>query len=128
MNILVSSLATLVVMFSIPSTTYYEAPVVHVEEIKHEVLATITAYTSSSDETDDNPWETAAGTVARKGIAACPSKYEFGTKVVIGEDEYTCEDRMNKRYRHTERFDIWMTSKEEALKWGKKQLTVEIKK
>jgi len=90
------------------------------------VNATVTAYTSSTDETDENPNENASGGVPGEGSLACPSKYPFGTQLRINGKVYTCDDRMNKRYRHTERFDIWMPTKAEARKWGKKELTVTI--
>lgn len=110
----------------ISSTTTYVAP--KEDPLPRiEVLATVTAYTSSVDETDDNPRETAAGTATREGVLACPSKYEFGTKVQINDKIYTCEDRMNSRYRNTDRFDIWMHTKKEAIEWGKKELKVIIK-
>lgn len=90
------------------------------------VKAVVTAYTSSVDETDDNPWETASGSRAREGVVACPSKYEFGTRVAIAGREYTCEDRMNRRYREAEHFDVWHESKAEAFAFGKQELVVAI--
>jgi len=97
------------------------------EEQSHTmVTATITAYTSSVDETDDTPFETASMTQTRRGVIACPSKYEFGTQVVIEGRQYTCEDRMNRRYRDQERFDIWVETKDEAFTWGVRELPVRI--
>lgn len=90
------------------------------------VSATVTAYTSSVDETDDDPFITASGKTVRDGTLACPSKYKFGTVIEIQGERYTCEDRMNKRYRHTERFDIWVQTKSDAFQWGKKQLFVKV--
>lgn len=90
------------------------------------VSATVTAYTSSVDETDEDPFITASGATVRNGTLACPSKYEFGTIVEIDGVRYTCEDRMNKRYRHTERFDIWVQTKRDAFQWGKKQLFIKV--
>lgn len=90
------------------------------------VSATITAYTSSIDETDNDPFITASGSTVKRGTLACPSKYKFGTVVIIEGNKYTCEDRMNKRYRHTERFDIWVESKSEAYDWGKRELQIKV--
>lgn len=90
------------------------------------VVATVTAYTSSEDETDENPFENASGGVPGEGSIACPSKYEFGTRVEIEGRTYVCDDRMNARYRDTERFDVWMPTKAEAKKWGKQELPVAI--
>lgn len=111
-----------------------ESMVVYVREtINEEVIpphsivsATVTAYTSSVDETDDDPFVTASGKLVRVGTLACPSKYKFGTVVEIQGERYTCEDRMNKRYRHTERFDIWVKTKRDAYLWGKQELLVKV--
>lgn len=102
------------------STEHYVRP-----EPEHTIVrAEVTAYTSSEDETDDTPTITASGKETKHGIVACPRKYPFGTKVEILKKEYTCEDRMNKRY--TEEFDIWMSSKEEAFQFGRKTLSIKI--
>lgn len=94
---------------------------------EHEVvLATVTAYTSSVDETDDTPFITASGATTGHGVIACPSKYDFGTKVIIGDTEYTCEDRMNRRYWEQDRFDIWVETKKEAYHWGIQEVEVKI--
>jgi len=90
------------------------------------VLAEISAYTSSPDETDSTPDVTAWGTTPENGTLACPSKYPFGTWVRINGKKYQCEDRMHARYRDKEVFDMWMASKSEAFKWGRRTLTVEI--
>ena len=68
----------------------------------------------------------ADGTNTRTGAIACPSKYSFGTQVQIGDDKYFCADRMNKRYRDSEHFDIWVESKEKAFAWGRRTLTIKI--
>lgn len=96
-----------------------------VAEIKHKVVfATVTAYTSSVDETDDTPFITASGARTGHGVIACPSKYDFGTKIVIEGRQYTCEDRMNRRYRDQERFDIWVETKDDAFTWGIRELEI----
>jgi len=87
----------------------------------------VTAYTSSPEETDDDPFITASGERVGKGTAACPSRYSFGTEIVIEGKTYRCQDRMNSRYRETNRFDIWMESKDEAYEWGIKELQIEVK-
>lgn len=96
------------------------------EDPYHLVEAEITAYTSSPDETDDTPTLMADGTNTRQGAIACPSKYSFGTKVIIGDDTYFCADRMNKRYRDSEHFDIWVQDKNSAFEWGRRTLTIKI--
>jgi 3D (Asp-Asp-Asp) domain-containing protein len=91
---------------------------------KEVFLATITAYTSSPDETDDTPFITASGETTRRGIVACPSRYAFGTVVLVEGVQYECQDRMNRRYREKDHFDIWVESKSEAFEWGKKQAEI----
>lgn len=108
----------------IPSTTTYVR-----EEVKQDfqvVKAEVSAYTSSVDETNEDPFTTALGKRTGPGIIACPSKLEFGTKVEIEGVEYVCEDRMNKRYRDKNNFDIWMTEKHLAYEFGRQQLEVKI--
>ena len=81
---------------------------------------TITAYSSSPDETDSTPFITASGSRTRDGVVAT-NVLPFGTKVKIpelfGDKVFTVEDRMNRRY--TERLDIWFPSKYQAKKFGK---------
>jgi len=93
---------------------------------KEIFVATITAYTSSVDETDDTPFITASGERTGSGILACPARYEFGTKIIIEGEEYVCKDRMNKRYREGDYFDIWVESKEVAFNWGRQDVEVEV--
>lgn len=104
------------------SVTHYQAPTTT------PIQATVTAYTSSVEETDDNPMETASGTVPGPGTIACPSKWPFGTRVEIEGRLYTCEDRMNKRYRESEHYDVWLPSKDEALEWGRREITILVHK
>lgn len=96
-------------------------------EVPHMIVfATVTAYTSSVDETDEDPFITASGSTVRHGTLACPSKYEFGTVIEIEGVRYICEDRMNKRYRQTERFDVWKVTKQDAFAWGNKKLSIKV--
>lgn len=113
----------------IPVATVAEASTVEVKEVADNtkvVVATITAYTSSPDETDDTPFITASGARTGRGTIACPPKYDFGTQVEIEGRQYTCEDRMNRRYHSQERFDIWVETKSEAYKWGIKEVEIKI--
>lgn len=90
------------------------------------VVAEVSAYTSSPDETWGDPFITASGARTGHGVLACPSKYEFGTKVEIAGKTYTCLDRMNARYREREVFDVWMSAKPLAYEWGRQKLQVKI--
>ena len=90
------------------------------------VLGIITGYTASIDETDDRPREMASGDEVFVGAIACPTRYPLGTKVEILGREYECLDRMNKRYRDGNHFDIYFQSRAEALTFGKQELLVSV--
>jgi len=85
---------------------------------------TIYSYSSSVEETDSSPFVTASQQKVRKGIVA-NNCYEYGTLVKIKGQIYEVQDRMNKRY-DCDSWDIWQETKQEALNWGKKTLTIEI--
>jgi len=90
------------------------------------VLAEVTAYTASPDETDDTPTITASGTTISAQTAACPAHYKFGTVLQVEDTQYVCEDRMAKKYRHGEYFDIHLQTKSQAFDWGRKTITIAI--
>jgi 3D (Asp-Asp-Asp) domain-containing protein len=87
----------------------------------------VTAYSSSVDETDDSPFITAKGTYVRDGIVAA-NFLPFGTAIKIpdlyGDKIFVVEDRMNSRYWMN--VDIWFPSKDTALKFGAKNVKIEI--
>ncbi len=87
----------------------------------------VTAYSSSEDETDSTPHVTASGTRTRDGVVAT-NIFPIGTQVKIpelfGEKVLVVEDRMHKRF--TDRIDVWMPSKWQALTFGKQRAAVEI--
>lgn len=95
-------------------------------DLPHELtfFAEVSAYTSSVDETDDTPNINAMGTRPGPGSIACPTRYAFGTKVMINGDEFSCDDRMNPRYAGGDYFDIWIETKAQAFQWGRR--TVEV--
>lgn len=87
----------------------------------------ITAYSSTVDQCDDTPFITANGSRVKDGIVAA-NFAGFGTKIKIpelfGDKVFSVEDRMNRRFN--KRIDIWMPSREEAIKFGVKYAEVEI--
>lgn len=116
----VAILATALVLgFNQPSELVVPTPV----EI---MTAEVSAYTASPDETDNDHNTTASGKVAEGNMIACPSRYEFGTVIEIKGRQYICEDRMNRRYRKGNYFDILMDSKKEAYQWGRKIVEVKV--
>src|SRR3989344_4216289 len=85
----------------------------------------LTAYSSTPEETDDTPFITALGTATRDGIVAT-NFLPFGTRVkipeVFGDKIFVVEDRMHPR--KTDFLDVWMPSKQDALKIGIRRATI----
>lgn len=93
------------------------------------VRAVITAYSSTEDQTDDDPFIAASGKWVYDGMIAA-NWLRFGTKIKIpalfGDKVFTVDDRMNPRYGFG-RLDIWMSApKAEVKKFGVKRVKVEI--
>lgn len=86
---------------------------------------TVTAYTSSVDECDADPFTTASGTRTHDGTLAA-NFLPFGTRVsfpdYFGDKVFTVEDRTSAKY--SSRADVWMITKAEAFKFGKRHLTL----
>lgn len=83
----------------------------------------MTAYTSEAAQTDSSPCTTANGfNVCNHGIedTVAANFLPFGAKVKIpdlfGDRVFIVRDRMNSRY--SERVDVWMKEKPDALKFG----------
>lgn len=91
------------------------------------IYVTVTAYSSTPDQTDDSPFITADGTWVHDGTLAA-NFLRFGTKVRLpdfsGDKVYVVEDRMNQRYPY--RADIWMETREAAKQFGVRTLKMEI--
>lgn len=87
----------------------------------------VTGYSSTPDQTDDDPFITASGKYVGEGIIAA-NFLPFGTKVRFperfGNQVFVVEDRMNKRFYN--RADIWFETREEAQNFGVQSLKIEI--
>jgi len=92
---------------------------------------TVTAYSSTADQTDSTPCITA------NGFNLCENGEEnviatnflpFGTKVrlpeLFGDRVFTVQDRMNARYYY--RADVWMKTRLAAVKLGARYTTIEV--
>jgi len=96
--------------------------------VVREINVIITGYSSSPEETDDNPLITASGEEVGKGIVA-NNLLPFGTEIRIpelyGDQIFVVTDRMHwrKGYYHV---DIWFSSKEEAKNFGAKETYIEV--
>ncbi len=89
--------------------------------------ADITAYSSTPDQTDNDPFIMASGKHVYDGAIAA-NFLPFGTKVrfpeVYGDKIFTVEDRMHRRF--SERIDIWMETRRKAEVFGIKKIKYEI--
>lgn len=131
---IVMTILAIIAVISVPTQAGYhiQAPgIVPVNQIVSKASAAegdgavsvrkvwVTAYSSSPDETDDTPFETASMTEARDGIVAA-NFLPFGTKVLIpelfGDRIFIVEDRMHERKKDF--IDVWMPSKDAALRLG----------
>ncbi len=90
---------------------------------KKQIL--VTGYSSTPDQCSGDPFRTASGTRVHKGTMACPPQYPFGTKIVIENvGTFVCEDRGGAiKGNH---FDMWFSSRSQALAWGKRVVMAEI--
>jgi len=93
----------------------------------------ITAYNSEARQTDNSPCITANGfDVCRhdKEDTIAANFLKFGTKIRIpalfGNRIFVVRDRMNKR--HSDRVDVWMKNRHDAVKFGVKIAKIEIVK
>ena len=102
------------------------------ENCSRSLEVTATAYTSSVDETNQDPTITAWGDELKPGmnvIAVSRDLIELGldhgTVVRIEEldDEFIVADKMNKRWK--KKIDIYMgVDKHAAREWGKREVTL----
>jgi len=92
----------------------------------YEVLAEITAYTLSEDETDATPEIGACGNISSISFnaIACPRNLSCGTYIQLLGKTYRCWDRM--ALKNDGMFDILMDTKQEAFKWGKREIEISI--
>lgn len=101
-----------------------QAPVATTGKI---MTVTVTAYSSTPDQTSGNPFITASGSHVHWGTVAA-NFLPFGTKVkfpdYFGDQVFTIEDRTARKYSN--RADIWFPSRGEALQFGKRTLRIEV--
>lgn len=90
-----------------------------------KTLVTVTAYSSTPEQTDDSPFTMASGKRVYDGAVAA-NFLPIGTKVMLpelyGEKIFTVEDRTHKRF--SDRVDVWMETEEEALRFGIKRIVL----
>ena len=91
------------------------------------MIITITAYSSTPEQTDSTPFITASGHPVEDGMVAA-NFLKFNTKIRIpelyGDKIFIVKDRMAKK--NSDKIDIWFSSTEEAQKFGVKKARIEI--
>jgi len=96
--------------------------------IKRRLIMRVSAYSSTRDQTDKDPFTTASGLKVHDGTIAI-NCLPFGTKIRIpdkfGDKIFTVEDRMSAKWG-CRRGDIWMPTREQAKQWGVRTVTIEI--
>lgn len=89
---------------------------------------TVTAYSSTPDQTDDTPFITASGKTVKDGIVAS-NFLAFGTRIrfpeLYGDKIFIVEDRMHQRFS-SDHVDIWMPTRELAQSFGVIETVMEI--
>lgn len=109
-----------------PALPKLEAANPHELSPRETFIGTITGYSSDEDQTDDTPEITASGERVGVHTIACPSRYSFGTRVEIFGKLYICNDRMAKKFRDGNYFDLWFPSRAEAIHLGRVRATVKV--
>ena len=113
-------------VFKTETEKEYSEPITAEEAVYGKITnILVTGYSSTPDQCWGNPFITASGEHVKVGTMACPPQYAFGTQIEIeGMGTYVCEDRGGKiKGNH---FDMWFTSREEALNWGKRTVIARI--
>lgn len=121
------------ICLDVPADFKVDAPVNRLPEVEDQpvrrvIRLTVTAYSSTVDQTDGDPFTTASGSRVRDGIIAY-NYLPFGTRVrfpdIFGDKVFVVQDRLNARAGQY-LADIWMPSREQAKQWGHKVLRMEI--
>jgi len=112
---------------SSPKTIVDEEKTSETLKVIKKQKTTVTAYSSTVDQTDSSPFYTASGTHVHNGTIAS-NFLKFGTKVrfpsIYPDRIFIVEDRMNVRFN--DRVDIWFPTRQEAKNFGAKRLEIEI--
>ena len=90
------------------------------KEVKQKTIkGFVTCYTNIPELTDSDPNTTASGEKVRIGGLAA-NGYKFGTRIQIGQEIYTVNDRKHSRYG-PEWFDIFVGDYKSAVACGIKE-------
>ncbi|MFA6525757.1 MAG: hypothetical protein WCT33_05910 [Patescibacteria group bacterium] len=107
---------------------FEQLPIAGKREAKKSFYLTVTAYSSTVDQCDSDPFTTASGETVHDGIIAY-NHLPFGTKVrfpeIFPDKVFEVQDRL-RAGAGTYIADIWMSSREEAIQWGAKVIKIEV--
>jgi len=104
-----------------------ELPATTIREPDEIRWVTVTAYSSTPDQTDSTPFNTATGEhVYWGGVAANSLSINSRVHFIGYHDElsFRVNDRMHPRFGN--RIDIWFPTRAQAQAWGKQRVEVEI--
>lgn len=108
--------------------TFDQLPIAGEREAKKSIFLTVTAYSSTVDQCDSDPFTTASGEKVHDGIIAY-NHLPFGTKVrfpdIFPGKVFEVQDRL-RAGAGIYLADIWMPSREEAIQWGARVIKMEI--
>ncbi|MEK7664305.1 MAG: hypothetical protein AAB340_02640 [Patescibacteria group bacterium] len=108
----------------------FEKQILVIDDYKvvRTVKMIITAYSSTSNQTDDTPFTTASGKYVVEGIVA-NNMLPFGTKIripkIYGDEIFIVEDRMHSR-KGKYHIDIWFPNYKEAKNFGAAVTEIEV--
>lgn len=112
------------ILFPALQGTAFVQPFIPPQEAR---MVIVTAYSSTIDQCDADPFITAYNTQVRQGIVAA-NFLEKGTQImfpeVFGNRVFVVEDKMHKRFKY--RVDIWMPNVEQAKEFGIKKIKMVI--
>ncbi|MFA6392358.1 MAG: hypothetical protein WCW66_06515 [Patescibacteria group bacterium] len=110
------------------SDSFDQLPIAGDRVAKKSFYLTVTAYSSTVDQCDGDPFTTASGDKVHDGIIAY-NYLPFGTKVRFPEifpgKVFEVQDRL-RTGASVYLADIWMGSREEAIQWGARVIKIEI--
>lgn len=90
-------------------------------------IIVVTAYSSSTNETDDTPFVASSGKRVHWGMVAA-NWLPFGTEVRLpdyfGDESFFVGDRMAEFNYY--KLDIWHYAKSQAFRWGRKKIRIEV--
>lgn len=117
-----------ILLESVPvSTPVPELPVLQSRPPKIYLNVEATAYSSTVDQTDGDPFTTASGMRVAPDVIAC-NFLPIGTIVrfpkIFGEQTFIVGDRMAQRFQ--QRVDFWFPSRQEALQFGFQRVAMEV--